>query len=180
MATFSNDNEEDKDVAKKVTSALERVTSDYHSGSSSDEESIRTSPLTVLNSRCPYQVCHDTIYCLFMVWGIIYGDMGCNSLSRSWWQIVLISFLLLRWWIQLLLCGILRRWSQGRVTRRLGLSTVSGLTAEPPTRQGIIFGSPPVIEEGLDTGTQIQIWHIVTVKNHGVTCSHWTLKLKKV
>lgn len=46
VATFSNE-EEDKDVAKKVTSALERVTSDYHSGSSSDEESIRTSPLTI-------------------------------------------------------------------------------------------------------------------------------------
>lgn len=66
VATFSNDNEEDKDVAKKVTSALERVTSDYHSGSSSDEESIRTSPLTVLNSRSPYQVGLYTIY--FYLW----------------------------------------------------------------------------------------------------------------
>ncbi|KAM3601686.1 uncharacterized protein V6R79_016837 [Siganus canaliculatus] len=54
VATFSND-DEDKDVAKKVTSALERVTSDYHSGSSSDEESIRTSPLTISNNRCAYQ-----------------------------------------------------------------------------------------------------------------------------
>ncbi|KAE8288047.1 Protein BTG3 BTG family member 3 [Larimichthys crocea] len=51
VASFSNNDEEDKDVAKKVTSALERVTSDYHSGSSSDEESMRTSPLTVSNSR---------------------------------------------------------------------------------------------------------------------------------
>uniref|UniRef100_UPI0037E88981 protein BTG3 n=1 Tax=Semicossyphus pulcher TaxID=241346 RepID=UPI0037E88981 len=51
VASFSNDEEEDKDVAKKVTSALERVTSDYHSGSSSDEEGMRTSPLTVPNSR---------------------------------------------------------------------------------------------------------------------------------
>lgn len=58
VASFSNDEEEDKDVAKKVTSALERVTSDYHSGSSSDEESVRTSPLTVSNSRCAYQVLH--------------------------------------------------------------------------------------------------------------------------
>lgn len=57
VATFSNDEEEDKDVAK-VTSALERVTSDYHSGSSSDEESTRTSPLTVPNSRCSYKVLH--------------------------------------------------------------------------------------------------------------------------
>ncbi|XP_070699832.1 protein BTG3 [Pempheris klunzingeri] len=56
VASFSNDEEEeDKEVAKKVTSALERVTSDYHSGSSSDEESIRTSPLTIPNSRCAYQ-----------------------------------------------------------------------------------------------------------------------------
>ncbi|KAM7398522.1 hypothetical protein PAMA_006431 [Pampus argenteus] len=55
VASFSSD-EEGKDVAKKVTSALERVTSDYHSGSSSDEESTRTSPLTIPNSRCAYQV----------------------------------------------------------------------------------------------------------------------------
>ncbi|XP_041657367.1 protein BTG3 [Cheilinus undulatus] len=55
VASFSNDEEEDKDVAKKVTSALERVTSDYHSGSSSDEEGMRTSPLTVPNSRCTKQ-----------------------------------------------------------------------------------------------------------------------------
>ncbi|XP_029304131.1 protein BTG3 [Cottoperca gobio] len=52
VATFSND-DEDKDVAK-LTRALERVTSDYHSGSSSDEEGMRTSPLTVHNSA--YQV----------------------------------------------------------------------------------------------------------------------------
>ena len=58
VATFSNDDEEDKDVAK-VTSALERVTSDYHSGSSSDEESTRTSPLTVPNTRCSYKVLHN-------------------------------------------------------------------------------------------------------------------------
>ncbi|KAL3971512.1 hypothetical protein ACER0C_027031 [Sarotherodon galilaeus] len=51
VATFSSDDEDGKDVAKKVTSALERVTSDYHSGSSSDEESARTSPLTI-PSRC--------------------------------------------------------------------------------------------------------------------------------
>lgn len=54
VASFSNDDEEDKDVAK-VTSALERVTSDYHSGSSSDEESTCTSPVTVPNSHCAYQ-----------------------------------------------------------------------------------------------------------------------------
>lgn len=56
VATFSSDKEEDKEVARKVTSALERVTSDYHSGSSSDEESTRTSPLTIPNNRCAYQV----------------------------------------------------------------------------------------------------------------------------
>ncbi|KAM6907729.1 protein BTG3 [Xenentodon cancila] len=50
VATFTSD-DEDKDVAKKVTSALERVTSDYHSGSSSDEDSTRTSPLTIPSSR---------------------------------------------------------------------------------------------------------------------------------
>lgn len=56
VASFSNDEEEDKEVAKKVTSALERVTSDYHSGSSSDEESLRTSPITISNSSSTYQL----------------------------------------------------------------------------------------------------------------------------
>ncbi|XP_006628094.1 protein BTG3 [Lepisosteus oculatus] len=41
VATFSGAGEEDarKDVARTVASAVERVTSDYHSGSSSDEDS---------------------------------------------------------------------------------------------------------------------------------------------
>uniref|UniRef100_UPI003AAE9BC0 protein BTG3 n=1 Tax=Centroberyx gerrardi TaxID=166262 RepID=UPI003AAE9BC0 len=56
VASFSSDDEEDKDVTKKVTSALERVTSDYHSGSSSDEESTFASPLTILHSRHTHQV----------------------------------------------------------------------------------------------------------------------------
>ncbi|XP_075958197.1 protein BTG3 [Anarhichas minor] len=54
VASFSSDDEVDTDVAK-VTSALERVTSDYHSGSSSDEESTHASPLTVFNGRRAYQ-----------------------------------------------------------------------------------------------------------------------------
>nr|XP_020468047.1 protein BTG3 [Monopterus albus]XP_020468048.1 protein BTG3 [Monopterus albus] len=55
VAAFSND-EEDKDVAKKVTNALERVTSDYHSGSSSDEESSHMSPFTIPNSFHAFQM----------------------------------------------------------------------------------------------------------------------------
>lgn len=87
VATFSNDNEEDKDVAKKVTSALERVTSDYHSGSSSDEESIRTSPLTVLNSRSPYQVRQYTIYLNVLFRELLtetWAAMVCLAVDGSW------------------------------------------------------------------------------------------------
>ncbi|XP_037322683.2 protein BTG3 [Pungitius pungitius] len=54
VARFSKYAEGDTDIVK-VTSALERATSDYHSGSSSDEESTRTSPLTVFNGRNAYQ-----------------------------------------------------------------------------------------------------------------------------
>ncbi|XP_029029492.1 protein BTG3 [Betta splendens] len=54
VATFCSD-EEDKDVTKKVTTALERVTSDYHSGSSSDEESTHTSPHSMPISQCTIQ-----------------------------------------------------------------------------------------------------------------------------
>ncbi|KAI4895181.1 hypothetical protein NFI96_023710 [Prochilodus magdalenae] len=41
VASFSGDdgNDDKEDVTKKLTSAVERVTSDYHSGSSSDEDS---------------------------------------------------------------------------------------------------------------------------------------------
>ncbi|KAM4620783.1 protein BTG3 [Polymixia lowei] len=61
VASFCSDDEDDKVVTKKVTSALERVTSDYHSGSSSDEDSMlreasSPSPLTVPHSRHTHQV----------------------------------------------------------------------------------------------------------------------------
>ncbi|KAM9385598.1 protein BTG3-like isoform 1-T1 [Pholidichthys leucotaenia] len=55
VAAFSNEEEDGKDVAKKVTSALERVTSDYHSGSSSDEESTHSSPPTTPSRHSTYQ-----------------------------------------------------------------------------------------------------------------------------
>ncbi|KAJ0062007.1 hypothetical protein NL108_014916 [Boleophthalmus pectinirostris] len=48
LATLSKD-EDEKELAKKVTKALERVTSDYHSGSSSDEETSRKSTFTIPN-----------------------------------------------------------------------------------------------------------------------------------
>ncbi|KAK9517590.1 hypothetical protein VZT92_022949 [Zoarces viviparus] len=54
VASFSSDDEAEIDVAK-LTSALERVTSDYHSGSSSVEESTQASPITVFNGRRAYQ-----------------------------------------------------------------------------------------------------------------------------
>ncbi|KAG7515974.1 hypothetical protein JOB18_019673 [Solea senegalensis] len=52
VATFSSDEEQDKYVAKKVISALTRVTSDYHSDSSSDEDRARTPPFTIDTSHC--------------------------------------------------------------------------------------------------------------------------------
>ncbi len=78
MATFSNDEEEDKDVAKKVTNALERVTSDYHSGSSSDEESMRASPLTVSYGRCAHQVLYSTFYSSYK-----YPVCVCKSIESN-------------------------------------------------------------------------------------------------
>ena len=61
MASFSKGEADDKEVARKVTSALERVTSDYNSGSSSDEdctlrETPGSSPLTVPLDRPAHQV----------------------------------------------------------------------------------------------------------------------------
>ncbi|CAB1352526.1 unnamed protein product [Coregonus sp. 'balchen'] len=60
VASFSGDDEDDKeDVTKKVTSAVERVTSDYHSCSSSDEDSgLRETrpPLTFPQNRHKYQM----------------------------------------------------------------------------------------------------------------------------
>ncbi|KAI3373417.1 hypothetical protein L3Q82_022030, partial [Scortum barcoo] len=90
VASFSNNDEEDKDVAKKVTSALERVTSDYHSGSSSDEESIRTSPLTISSSRCTYQVLHHAFYdicdqtsCTCLASGLEIVSTGPTSIEKA-------------------------------------------------------------------------------------------------
>ncbi|TNN76957.1 Protein BTG3 [Liparis tanakae] len=54
LASFSCDDKGDTDVAK-VTSAWESVTSDYHSGSSSDEESVDVPPHSVYNGHSPYQ-----------------------------------------------------------------------------------------------------------------------------
>ncbi|XP_038846090.1 protein BTG3 [Salvelinus namaycush] len=57
VASFSGDDKED--VTKKVTSAVERVTSDYHSCSSSDEDSgLRETrpPPTFPQNRHKYQV----------------------------------------------------------------------------------------------------------------------------
>ncbi|KAG7282653.1 hypothetical protein CRUP_017579 [Coryphaenoides rupestris] len=61
VASFSNGEEdEDKEVTRKVASALERVTSDYHSGSSSEEdcalwETPGSSPLTVAPGNTTHQ-----------------------------------------------------------------------------------------------------------------------------
>lgn len=73
IATFSSDDEDGKDVSKKVTSALERVTSDYHSGSSSDEESARTSPLTI-HSRCSASqvFCHEMRAAYIHIYSVFY------------------------------------------------------------------------------------------------------------
>ncbi|KAL4608756.1 protein BTG3-like isoform X1 [Arapaima gigas] len=44
VATFSADDEDKEELTKKVANAVERVTSDYHSGSSSDEEGSAREP----------------------------------------------------------------------------------------------------------------------------------------
>lgn len=74
--------------------------------------------------------------------------------------------------------GIQKKWYQGMVPSFHGLTTASERAAEPLTLQGITYGSLQALGEGLDTGTQTKIWHIVTVRNHGAYHSHWTLKLK--
>ncbi|XP_066507404.1 protein BTG3 [Hoplias malabaricus] len=62
VASFSSDDDDDdddkEDVTKKVTSAVERVTSDYHSGSSSDEDSgYRESRITSFpHNHPPFQL----------------------------------------------------------------------------------------------------------------------------
>ncbi|XP_036381325.1 protein BTG3 [Megalops cyprinoides] len=72
VASFSGDGEDDKeDVTKKVTSAVEKVTSDYHSGSSSDEESSTrearvTPPFPHFRPR--YQVVPEVFYPPVPVW----------------------------------------------------------------------------------------------------------------
>ncbi|XP_048874365.1 protein BTG3 isoform X2 [Brienomyrus brachyistius] len=64
VASFSGDDDNKEDVTKEVTSAVERVTSDYHSGSSSDEENSTrdisaTAPL--VQGRPLYQVVYPVV-----------------------------------------------------------------------------------------------------------------------
>lgn len=56
VAHFEN-NEEDADISLRISQAVDKATSDYHSGTSSDEESTepRTIP-TVSNPNSVYQV----------------------------------------------------------------------------------------------------------------------------
>ncbi|KAG9351850.1 hypothetical protein JZ751_023101 [Albula glossodonta] len=72
VASFSGEDEDDKeDVTKKVTSAVEKVTSDYHSGSSSDEESsIREARATppFPHARPHYQVVPEIVYQPVHMW----------------------------------------------------------------------------------------------------------------
>ncbi|KAM6970228.1 protein BTG3 [Aplochiton taeniatus] len=59
VASFSSDDEDDKmDVTKKVTRAVERVTSDYHSGSSDEESNngVPAPPTSVPDSRYTHKV----------------------------------------------------------------------------------------------------------------------------
>lgn len=75
VATFSSDADDDKeDVTKKVTSAVERVTSDYHSGSSSDEDTtcreLQYNP--PLYNHSPYQVqCPKCVCIAFIAIGTV-------------------------------------------------------------------------------------------------------------
>ena len=55
VASFSGDDDKE-DVTKKVTSAVERVTSDYHSGSSSDEENSFRETLKLPQRPSTFQV----------------------------------------------------------------------------------------------------------------------------
>lgn len=63
VASFSSDDDDDKeDVTKRVTSAVERVTSDYHSGSSSDEDTNFREPLFTppFQNQPPYQLVYPS------------------------------------------------------------------------------------------------------------------------
>lgn len=69
VASFSSDDDDDKvDVTKRVTSAVERVTSDYHSGSSSDEDTSFREPLFTppFHNQPPYQVHNVTDGCNYV------------------------------------------------------------------------------------------------------------------
>lgn len=87
-------------------------------------------------------------------------------------------FICLRNWIHLLLYGIPKRWYQEKVISFHSPTTATGLGIEPHTVWGTTCGSLLCTGEGLDIGKRTKIWHIVTVRNHGAYCSHWTLNLK--
>ncbi|XP_018610611.1 protein BTG3-like isoform X2 [Scleropages formosus] len=69
VASFSGDEEDKEEVTKKVTNAVERVTSDYHSGSSSDEEGS-TREASVSACPPPARPLYQLVYPSVPVWNL--------------------------------------------------------------------------------------------------------------
>lgn len=67
VASFENEDENKDEISKKVTRALDKVTSDYHSGSSSSDEEtckeVEVKPNSVAATPSPvYQVTMKWLY----------------------------------------------------------------------------------------------------------------------
>ncbi|KAJ6653938.1 hypothetical protein lerEdw1_007570 [Lerista edwardsae] len=62
VAHFEN-NEEDPDLSLHINQAVEKATSDYHSGTSSDEESCSTEPKSIPTVSNPNSVYQCSNYC---------------------------------------------------------------------------------------------------------------------
>jgi protein Tob/BTG len=72
VASFENEDENKDEISKKVTRALDKVTSDYHSGSSSSDEEtskeVEVKPNSVTATPSPvYQVTVKLLWVLQVV-----------------------------------------------------------------------------------------------------------------
>lgn len=80
VASFENEDENKDEISKKVTRALDKVTSDYHSGSSSSDEEtskeVEVKPSSVTATPSP-------VYQVTMEWLSIKGcEQGLSGHSR--------------------------------------------------------------------------------------------------